>query len=209
MGTIVGFYTNDELYKKEAERLTRSAKKLGLEIELKEIESTGEWVKNASKKPSVLIEFRENIRGQLLYIDVDAYIHKNPWEILKDFNGDISCYTSPHNNELLSGTILINDTKDALKLLQEWNEACVAYPTLWDQRVLQDTLNDINNEATFQELPHGFCYIFDSEHKLTEDQIYIEHLQASRELKKKRKWTGFFTSRFYRRQKRVAQLDKT
>lgn len=205
-GTIVGFYTRNTFYEQEAQRLLKSINKFNLKTELKVIDDQGTWLKNTGLKASILLDLRKEIQGPLLYVDVDAYLHKNPWIFLSEMDCDIACHIT-EAGELLSGTIFMADNSAVVTLLQNWANLCTKFPETWDQKLLHKAIGD-SADINFRELAQAFCYIFDSKTKLQEQEIIIEHLQASREIKKVRKWTGFFTSSFYRRRDRIKDLDE-
>ncbi len=204
-GTLIGFYTKETFYEQEAKRLLKSVEKLGLAYELKVIADQGTWLKNTGLKASILLEFRKKFVGPLLYVDVDAYLHKNPWDYFNKTVYDIACHITD-KGELLSGTIFMEDNKRVFKLLEEWSELCKKFPEIWDQKLLHQSIQQ-SSDINFQQLDQAFCYIFDSKNKIPLENIVIEHLQASREIKKVRKWTGFFTSSFYRRRDRLKAID--
>jgi hypothetical protein len=184
-GTIVGFYTTGTYYENEAQRLQRSAAKIGLEPLLTGVPTTGSWVRNASMKARFLLEQREAFSGPLLYVDVDAVFHADPWTALMPGEEDMAVYFN-REGRLLSGTLLINDTQGARELLERWTAACDAEADEWDQRLLQRIIND--DEASgapryrLRRLPSSFCWVFDRGESTPYDgQVIIEHLQASRE----------------------------
>ncbi|HMF68387.1 MAG TPA: hypothetical protein VK602_12345, partial [Phyllobacterium sp.] len=108
-GHIVAFFTTDSIYESEARRMIASASRLGLTVSTTSMQSAGSWVKNASMKAEFLLEERKAKRGPLLYVDVDAVFHRDPWPALVDYDCDISVYYHA-DGRLAGGTILINDT---------------------------------------------------------------------------------------------------
>ncbi len=184
-GTIVAFYTKDSLYEFEARRMVSSARRLGLSVETTAVDSAGSWVRNASLKAAFLLEARRQHRGPLLYVDVDAVFHRNPWPRLSRYECDIALYRE--NGRLLSGTILLNDTPQTLHLLEEWKKRSDTNPEIWDQVVLQEILDQDQALETgvysVEELPATFCWIFDRLSNVRDDHVFIEHLQASRQAK--------------------------
>ncbi|MCV9910250.1 glycosyltransferase family 77 protein [Brucella sp. HL-2] len=209
-GTIVAFYTKNSLYEHEKERLLSSARHLGLEVVVVPVENTGSWVRNAGLKPGVLVDLRQKVRGPLLYVDVDAVFHRDPWPELIPIQSDIAVYYEA-SGHLLSGTILINDTPSALKLLETWQQGCLEQPDTWDQLVLEQILVQDNAEAlplySVTRLPVSFCWIFDQLENEAVGQIYIEHLQASREAKKRPRLFGRKGKRLQRRLDRLAEIE--
>ena len=207
-GTIVAFHTDDPLYRKEAERFARSAAKLGLKIDLKVVPPKGDWVANCAMKPQIIADARQRLSGPLLYIDVDAVIHADPWPYLSQYDGDMAANILP-DGELNSGSLYISDTQAARALLNTWVERQKENPREWDQKTLQQIIE--NEEQTsqttfrFQRLPHNLCHIFDKDYPHTYGPILIEHLQASRA--NPSKWGGKAELKSRSRQKRLAQLE--
>jgi len=185
-GIIVAFHTDDDFYKAEAKRCRKRLDILGLPYEMIAIAKSKDWVANCAMKSKVLLDFRRKLRGPLLYIDVDAFVHENPWPYLADYDGDLATYVQS-DGELLSGTILINDTQAAKSLLEEWYQLQKGEPQTWDQRVLQHIVENDENftkRYNFQRLSSNFCHISDRVSGCTYGNPIIEHLQASRVLKR-------------------------
>ena len=203
-GIVVAFHTPDAVYTAEARRMARSLELLGLPMDVATVDSAGEWVRNAGQKPQVLRAMRARHRGPLLYADVDAVFHRDPWPGLQSFaDCDLAFHRTPQG-ELLSGTLLIADTPAAATLLDDWAQACAADPQAWDQRVLDQLLQ--NRQIRTGELPATYCWIFDADGPEPET-VAIEHLQASREHGRKK--LGLITSnRLNRRRRRLQQLER-
>lgn len=210
-GTVVAFYTKNSLYEQEKDRLLKSARYLGLDVDAVGVESAGSWVRNAGLKPGVLVERRKALRGPLLYVDVDAVFHRDPWPELLPIGSDIATYYEA-NGRLLSGTILINDTPAALALLEAWREGCLAAPETWDQLVLENivTQDSANPSPRYSvsRLPVSFCWIYGRVKNELVDHIYIEHLQASRETNKRQRRFGRSGKLLKRRRDRVAEIER-
>ncbi len=207
-GKIVGFYTTDSIYEREAARMVASATRLGLTVETTPIESAGSWVRNAALKPTFLLDVRERIRGPLLYVDVDAVFHRDPWPALLHHECDIAVYREA--GRLISATILLNDTQRALDLLSEWKRRCDQDPEIWDQVVLQNILDEDRTSARryrVMELPTTYCWIFDRLSNVKGEAIVIEQLQASRQAndagRKRRR-----NKSLERREARIASIEQ-
>lgn len=185
-GTIVAFHTDDQTYSQEAQRFCARLNQLGLKYKIKTIRAGADWVQNCSLKSSILYDYRKSLRGPLLYLDVDAYVHSNPWRYLSQYDGDAAIYVDKYG-EMISSTIHLNDTAGALKLLELWGSKQGRMPQTWDQKVLQSIieLDEQSNapQFTVQRLPLNMTYIFDSSHDFIFGDIIIEQLQISRELK--------------------------
>lgn len=185
-GNIVGFYTSNSIYEHEARRMVASAKRLGLTVQTTAVGSAGSWVRNAALKPTFLVEARKAHRGPMLYVDVDAVFHRDPWSALADFDCDVAVYRE-EGNRLISATILFGDTPAAMRLLDVWKERCDRDPDIWDQVVLEQILDEDrasgNPQYRVGALPVSFCWIFDRLSNAKSDAVFIEQLQASRQAK--------------------------
>lgn len=210
-GMVVAFFTRDSIYETEKNRLLRSAQRLGLAVDAEPIESTGSWVRNASMKPSVLVAMRRKHIGPLLYVDVDAVFHRDPWPALAALDCDIAAYHEPEGH-LLSGTLFINHTPAAAELLQAWAQACADNPDEWDQVVLERLLaSDAASAAPRYRqarLPVAYCWIFDKTDNAPCDEVFIEHLQASREAKQRKRIFGRPVRAVRRRRDRVRAIER-
>lgn len=210
-GTVVAFFTRDSIYEREKNRMLRSAQRLGLAVHAEPIESAGSWVRNASMKPSVLVAMREKHLGPLLYVDVDAVFHRDPWPALAALDCDIAAYYEPEGH-LLSGTLFINHTPAASALLQAWAQACAAHPDEWDQRVLERLLaSDAASAAPryrVARLPVSYCWIFDKTDNAPCDEVFVEHLQASREATQRKRVFGRPVRAVRRRRDRVRAIER-
>lgn len=210
-GMVVAFFTRDSIYETEKNRLLRSAQRLGLAVDATPIESTGSWVRNASMKPSVLVAMRKKHTGPLLYVDVDAVFHRDPWPTLAALDCDIAAYHEPEGH-LLSGTLFINHTPAAAELLQAWAQACEDDPEEWDQRVLERLLaSDAASAAPRYRqarLPVAYCWIFDKTDNAPCAEVFIEHLQASREATQRKRVFGRPVRAVRRRRDRVRAIER-
>lgn len=210
-GMTVAFYTKDSVYEAEKNRLVRSAERLGLPVDAEAIDSTGSWVRNASMKAGVLVAMRKKHVGPMLYVDVDAVFHRDPWPALAGLDCDIGAYFEP-DGHLLSGTLFINHTPAAATLLQEWADACAASPDEWDQLVLERILADDAASAAprfrLGILPVAYCWVFDKTDNALGESVYIEHLQASREARQQKRALGRVGRAVRRRRDRVRAIER-
>jgi hypothetical protein len=194
---IIGYYTPG-LYAREAERWRESLERLHLACALEEIADQGGWLSNTRFKGPWLAGERRRRRGQLLYVDVDAVFHRDPWPVLREVGGDLAVHHFGH--ELLSGTILLNDTAGCQALLDAWAELCREVAQ-WDQRLLEQAIRRVGDAVQVMELGAEYTFVFDlmrCQHPRL--QPVIEHLQASRERHKSH------SPPLRRRRRRLARL---
>lgn len=184
VGTIVAFHTDDEIYREEARRFVARLRELGLAYDLTVVPPRSEWVENCAMKPEFLLQVRRRLRGPLLYLDVDAYVHRNPWPYLAQYDGDMAVYVNS-TGDLGSATILIEDTANALSIIERWVEEQRKQPKVYDQKVLQAVIEQPESQGTkpafrVQRLPPTMCHICDRLDDVLHGEIIIEQLQVSR-----------------------------
>ncbi len=214
-GTVIAFHTPDEVYRAEAARLKASLDALGLEHHFFEVQPEGNWVRTTLLKPSWIIRAREELSGPLLYIDVDAVVHADPWPYLQQYDGDMAAVVYD-NGQLNSATLWINDTPGAREVLSAWKAAADARRAddhgeleatgdNGDQGVLKIAV--VNEEASnqprfyFQRLPVNLASIFDrTDATYIVGDVFIEQLQVSRESQGHEK-------RLARRRQRLRELE--
>lgn len=188
--------------------MVASAKRLGLTVHTTAVGSAGSWVRNAALKPTFLVEARKAHRGPMLYVDVDAVFHRDPWPVLADFDCDVAVYRE-EGNRLISATILFGDTPAAMRLLDVWKERCDRDPDIWDQVVLEQILDEDrasgNPQYRVGALPVSFCWIFDRLSNAKSDAVFIEQLQASRQAKASERRGR--NKMLERRQDRIAMIE--
>ncbi len=184
-GTVVGYYTAGTRYEVEAQRLRSSVQALGLQLELVAVPSPGDWLASVRLKPQLLLALRQRLRGPLLYVDVDAVVHSNPWPYLRGLDADVGV-ASHHATNVISGTVLLNDTPGAVQLLQAWIADQDRNPTAWDQHSLHNVVYAApvagQRPVRVQHLPLEMCRVFDRRYHPRVGNV-IEHLQASREMR--------------------------
>lgn len=212
-GTVIAFHTPDPIYRTEAERLKSTLDALGLEHRFYEISPETNWVRTTLLKPSWIIPVREELKGPLLYLDVDAFVHRDPWPYLGQYDGDLGAVVY-ENGQLNSATLWINDTEGARALLAEWKDAAdqrrqadqgtlEATGDNGDQGVLKNVV--LRDEASasprfvVHRLPVNLAYIFDRTDTYCVGPVMIEQLQVSRE-------SGGHEQRLARRRARLQEL---
>lgn len=214
VGTVIAFHTPDEVYRAEAQRLRSTLDRLGLAHRFFEVQPEKNWVRTTLLKPIWMSEARETLVGPLLYIDVDAFVHQDPWPYLSQYSGDLAAV---YNDGILnSATIWINDTPGARQLLKRWVEhsnirrgddtgQLQQTGEDSDQTVLRNIVDAAeangDREVIFERLPSNMAHIFDQQtNGWVVGPVIIEQLQASRESTRHAK-------RLERRRRRLRELD--
>jgi hypothetical protein len=184
------FYTENSGYEKEAQRLIRSARRMGVKMEVEKVESTGTWLGNVNMKARYTHRRLEDLKRDILWVDADGEFLRSPR--IEDFQGgDVAAVyidwtdrpVPITGNQIASGTMFIRYSKGGRQFAQGWESEVRKHPRDNDQISLARVL-DRSKEWGFQKfyLPESYCAIFD----LMEDVVnpVILHHQASRRLKK-------------------------
>jgi len=191
---VVSFFTKDTPYEQEAIEFIASCKNFGIEHEVEGLESRGAWDRNCALKPRFILKKLKEKKRSLLWVDIDARFRKHlePYDWAKaDFsvrvNEDLPLGSS---SRLCSGTLYCSYHPEILRLLEDWECLCEDYLAktsrkieVWDQKVLQEALIK-NPSVHIVPLALKFCTICDLDSGvITQEEIIIEHTQASRRLK--------------------------
>jgi len=192
--TIVSFYTYDTLYQLEVQNLIASCEQFHLETEIEGVPSFGSWELNCAYKPFFILKKLEELKRPVLWVDADGVFVRKP-EILEEFKADFATrinrdLSETHPSRVVSSTIYVNYTPNAVKILQSWTQECRRMlldpqrtEEFWDQIALRNVLNTV--KADVRSLPLAYIKIFD--HPLDDEQEpnpVIMHYQASRRLKR-------------------------
>lgn len=188
---VIAYYTTGTTYVQEAQLLEASLERVGMEYQILEVPDQGSWDANVRQKANFIRDQRNLLRGPLLYIDVDAFVHKNcsayfdelgkqgvdfaahwfagPGKGHNFTRDNCACLqgkacTKPHR--LLSGTLFFGDTKGARELLDIWiglNDACRknGWASGGGQRNLWALVTAQARYLKTVDLPGRYCYVFD------------------------------------------------
>lgn len=181
---VTSFYTKNTEYEKEAQNLILSCKKFDVPFDIIGIDSLGSWEKNCAFKPQFLLNQLDKHQKPLVWLDADAVLMQAP-TLFYDLNCDIALYSPEnlpdhHPSKFLSGTLYIQNTKEARSFLKLWDEEC-SKAEGWDQIALRNVLLHLPIALTVGLLPQSYCAIFD---KTMNESPVIMHYQASRLFKK-------------------------
>jgi len=184
---VVGYYTIDTLYEKEAEVLRRSLVRHDVPHRIVGVPNQGSWALNTSYKPQFIEEMMEQYPELcIVYVDVDAEFLAYP-TFFGIFSGDIGVYEFPWTEyrlddtrkELLSGTLFFRNTEKVVEQVRRWGARCHQKPKTWDQIHLAEVL-----ENNYDLLPPEYCKIFDKM-DWCKDPVIV-HYQASRRVRNRR-----------------------
>ena len=176
---VCAFHTDDPLYNDHAKEFEASLKTVGIsQYHIEVIPPIDKWVSACAQKADFLLSRMRRTDRDILYVDIDARFRQFP-ELFDHFPYDIGAHIKD-NSELLSGTLYLRNNHKVKSLLKAWKKNQRCNPEMWDQRVLQNTVNELAHlDLKLGNLPAAYCMIFDSMAHLGEP--VIEHLQASRQ----------------------------
>lgn len=191
----VGYYTNDDLYKNEWEKLKKDLKKWKVSYHFEEIESRGSWQKNTQYKPKFILDkLKQYPNTPLLYLDVDSRVVREPC-LFKKLSKEV-CDIAVHyidwslykkevkNSKILdSAVVYLSGTSKSFEIVQKWIECCKKYLHKWDQKCLQEVIDINYSKIRLFNLPAEYCCIYDR--MLEVDEPVIKQYQASRRAKTK------------------------
>jgi hypothetical protein len=158
------------------------------------------WHKGLEFKLTALAWFRSNLDGPLLWVDADAVVHS-----LSQMNQQANCVMAMRRrgDTYLTGTIWMRDTPVIKQFFDAWlyvHRMMDGSPTT--QQSLSVALSD--GSIHVADLPRSMCWIFDEEGERP-NPLYIEHLQASRDVNREQHSDEQRDSRYAR----IAYLKET
>jgi len=175
-------FTIDTPYEQEVKILQASMDRFNLPYEIIGVNSKGEWAKNTQMKPSVIKAVMEKYNKDVVWLDADAVIEKDP-VFFKEIKGDLSYHYIKQWDEMLTGTLFIRNNEKMRGFLDQWyelnqsnnNPDAVNFQTLVTKR---------KQELDIEDLPADYIKIFDNPLIESNDPV-ITHNQASRRFKNK------------------------
>ena len=182
---VISYYTPE--YKPVVQTLLNSLEKFSIPNFIQPVNSKGSWVENCAFKPTFILNTLLNLKEPLLWVDADGYFVR---EIDHTFTGDLSIHVNElpedHPSKVISSTVYVNYTKEAVNFLKLWIVECETTENKeWDQVCLRDTYlknkqgND-SKQANVTKLPNRYLKIYDKELKEEDGEPVIIQTQASR-----------------------------
>lgn len=186
---IVSFYTAGTHYEQEAHALIASAQKFGLDYDITAVPNRGSWSANCCFKPEFLLAKLEQHQRPLVWTDADSVFMQKPVlfdECRADVGLRINDYV-PNDDKakILTGTIFVNNTPSAKKLLQLWKKECERNLTnqdmVFDQVCLRKVILHYPTIVEIKRLPASYVYIVDNPHDRAHvnDNAVIVHYQKT------------------------------
>ncbi|HEY2810207.1 MAG TPA: putative nucleotide-diphospho-sugar transferase [Rhabdochlamydiaceae bacterium] len=191
---VISYYTQNTPYESEAERLRASCAKFAIEARIEPLSSLGSWEKNCAQKASFIATKLKDLNRPLLWVDADAAFLQPPnFSLFShcDFSARINEFLpKTHESRVCSGTLFVRPCERGIALVKDWVEECQRALNeagrcmeVWDQIALRKAL-DRHPDLSFMPMPLEYVKIFDSDDLFVrEEEVVIEHYQASRRLK--------------------------
>jgi len=182
MPLFVSFYTKGTGYENEAKKLIASLRAFGIRHEVDEIDSRGSWINNVRYKVDFILNKLITHKRDIVWVDADAIINRRPVLLrnLKNLSAHFRL-RKDGTKELLTGTLFVPYTEQAIEIMRAWKETTETMPDTWEQKTLQGIYNACGGNG-FDILPKSYCHIFDSGGDVSES--HIVHYQASRQYKR-------------------------
>lgn len=191
----VSFCTENTPYEQEIQYLQASCEVFGIEYSFDTVPSGGSWEINCAFKPIYLLKKMEEKKRPLLWVDADAVFVRPPRE-LPEFTSDLAVRVRPecdneHPSKIASGTVFVNATEEARRLLTRWASECLRLlqdknrtKEIWDQDVLRKILFE-ESAGNWVSLPTEYCMIagHPDDEKHCKEPVIV-HKQASRKYKR-------------------------
>lgn len=196
---VVTFYTPE--YKQEACELEKTCKLFNIPCRLYPKSSKGSWVANCTMKAEVIEQALVDFNNGVFWVDADGRFKSYPKIFDKLPEYDFGCYWIPNvwnqpknthlkpwsrgNEALAGGSLYFNNTDISKQLLSAWKEESLKNPTRWEQQSLQKVWEQFDTSGLRTlNLSQSYCKVFDCKWFEPEQEVVIEHTQASRKLKR-------------------------
>jgi hypothetical protein len=196
---ITSYYTIDTPYYDVAHTyLMPSINRFQLRSDIRGVQSLGSWQSNTSYKATFILQMLEKHQEDIVFLDADAEIREYPdllgnipaeFKVAFHFLDKTKWYNRQLSEplELLSGTAFFRYCPEVLALVKIWKENCNRQPGVWEQKILQKTLEESTIEAF--HLPLEYCYIATLPNgnppHVSVSRPVIIHNQVSRQLRGK------------------------
>ena len=122
---FISYYTGNSYYKMCSETLKEDCKKLDIKIVIETNNDLGFYWKNTLIKPSFIIKKIEEIKNDVIWIDVDTKIFKYS-DCFKKWDSDI--LFASHTGDLQgikASPLGIKYNKRSIEFLKEWERLCL------------------------------------------------------------------------------------
>ena len=193
---IVSYFTAGTSYEKVIEDLKRSLLQHGLPNHIFSFPPTGTWRGNLNYKSECIrtaMDLYPNL--DIVFVDADAIIRQYPVlfdALSKERTYDISAHffryrpESGDADELLSGTLWIQNGPMGRKIVEAWHKTGLAQPKVRHQMCLKLAIEELKAQGErVRVFRHPFAYTAIFDYPLARlIKPVIEHFQASRKYRR-------------------------
>lgn len=193
---VVSFYTNGTGYASEVLNLEKSLNRFKLPRHIFSFEPTGSWRGNLNYKSACILNAFDMFPGKdIVFLDSDAVVKQDPVlfdQLSSCHEYDISaCFfkydqRSGDPDELLSGTLWIQNNDKGRALVKHWHEIGLKNPKVRHQLCLKIAIAELRRAGVVVRVfRHPFAYTCIYDYGAAKRVVpVIEHFQASRRLRR-------------------------
>ncbi|RCS24413.1 hypothetical protein DUT91_09060 [Phyllobacterium salinisoli] len=131
MPVIVSYYTPATAYETLAQKLQKSAERLGLDTIIEPRPAKSSWVENCAVKASFIRDVWQRSERPICWVDADAELLRLPRELM-GIDSDFAAVKRQGWN-FSGGQIYFGKSAAAGRLIDRWSAYCSEYPLVWDQ----------------------------------------------------------------------------
>jgi hypothetical protein len=193
---VVSFFTMRTGYEQEIKKLEASLLKFGFAYKFYSYRPTGTWRGNLNyKSETILKAFDEFPDRDIVFLDADAVVRQYP-KLFDVFSAEkkydiAACFfkyrpESGDPDELLSGTLWIQNGEGGRRLVERWHKLGLEFPGKRHQMCLKEAIARLDKEGRgvrVYRLPFEYTCIFDYGARRGKIPV-VEHFQASRRLRR-------------------------
>lgn len=178
---VISFYTLNTIYEAEILRLLTSLIKFDLDFYIEGVPCFGNWKQVTDYKPRFIKRALNRVPNKpIVFIDADGEVVTYPI-LFENLDCDVAAFIN-HINNLLSGTVYLNNNETVRKLVDVWIKNVDRKSCLFEQKILQNSIFQCKLNLNFVKLPIAYCQIHN--YKFQAEVPVILHWQASRRSKK-------------------------
>lgn len=178
---IVSFYTQDWEYPKCANALKKNCEDLGLRHHIKEMPTTGDYVKNTSLKSQFIFETLTTFKEPVLWIDCDGSLLSHPklleLPLVSHFDIAAPRHLNPNFRTWGVGTLWFNYTPATVNFVAAWRDR-IGEGT--DEHAFEKTWQNFSDRVHIYELPNSYFHLLykDKDQPLS-DAVIVHRLSKS------------------------------
>ena len=186
---VISFYTEGTGYADEIKNLELSLKSFDIPYKIYKCQPLGSWRRNLNyKSKCILRAMKDYPQTDIVFIDADGIVRQYPKlfdELTASGAYDIAASfhrfqkQSGDTDELLSGTLWIQNCQSAKEIIEKWHEIGMEQSKIRHQKCLKLAIDELGKRDKLFRMPYEYTYVFDYQYHEKRDPV-IEHFQASR-----------------------------